>query len=203
MHSACKRKTCLQNQHIPAHPAAITTCSLTVEFRQHTPAKLAVEGEGRSWWCIRIGSRNCRLVPGSPPLGFGWWSQEAHGQSAPMPLPAVFHMDQDASTGSRSPMLHWSMLSYEDIILLGGNESSSSRSTRKAAAGAARRGIDRHRIGCMLVLPDAGLLALDRTRTVLGSGHVTIVESSNPEAVAPPPRSQEHADPAHWGGAPA
>ena len=39
-----------------ASPTAITTCSLTVEFRQHTPAKPAVEGEGKSWWCIRVGS---------------------------------------------------------------------------------------------------------------------------------------------------
>jgi hypothetical protein len=58
------------------------------------------------------------------------------------------------------------------------NGSSSSRNTRTAAAGAARPGIDRHQPGFTPVLPDAGLRVL--TRPVLESGHVGIVESSNP-----------------------
>lgn len=41
-------KKSLLDQHNQPPPTAITTCSLTLEFRQHAPAKLAVEGEGKS-----------------------------------------------------------------------------------------------------------------------------------------------------------
>lgn len=61
--------------------------------------------------------------------------------------------------------------------------------------------LNRRWLGCMLMLPDAGLLRLDRTRAVLESGHMSMVESSNPEAAARHHRSQEHAGPAHWAGA--
>jgi hypothetical protein len=42
-----EEKRSLLNQHKQPPPTAITTCSLTVEFRQHTPAKLAVEVKER------------------------------------------------------------------------------------------------------------------------------------------------------------
>jgi len=77
-----------------------------VEFRQHTPTKLAVEGEGKSWWCIRIGFRNWRLVPGSPPPRFGWWSQEAHGQSAPMPFTMTVPPSMMKSSGATLPVMN-------------------------------------------------------------------------------------------------
>jgi hypothetical protein len=34
-------------------------------------------------------------------------------------IASVFHIHQDTPTGSRPLMMHWTMLSYEDIILLG------------------------------------------------------------------------------------
>jgi hypothetical protein len=118
------------------------------EFRQHTPAKLAVEGEGKSWWCIRIGFPELLAC-----LWFAaaWIWVVVTGGAREEPSDVV-------TCGFPHRPRHFYRQPFADAALEAcsamktsscseRNWFSSSRTTRMAAAGAARPGIGRRCAG--------------------------------------------------------